>query len=210
MPTVSATLAAPAWHAPLVEFLPLVRSTAARAFASLGPAEREDAVEDVVADTTKEFSKLASKGRAQFWLIAPVARYAVRRRTAGRRVGTASNKRDALSPVPRGEAHVVSLDVMEASAPDAWRAAVADSKRTDPAEAACFRVDFEEWLSSLPDRHRTVALAFIGGDTAGELSQKLGVSPGRVSQLRAELRASWLAYQGEVAAALASASLTRS
>ena len=207
MTTLASNLAGQAitWHTPLLSLLPLVRATATTAFHHLHPSEREDAVQDVVADTTTEFARLAAKGRPHFWLIAPLARYAVRRRTAGRRVGTALNKRDVLSPVPRGEAHVVSLDGLEAADRDGWRVAVTDSRRTDPAEAAAFRVDFEEWLRSLPTRHHEAATAFIGGDTTGELASKLGVSPGRVSQLRAELRASWQAFQGEVEPALAAA-----
>jgi RNA polymerase sigma factor (sigma-70 family) len=206
MTSLVSNLAAPAgWHAPLYSLLPLVRTTASRAFRHLHPSERDDAIQDVVADTTAEFARLASNGRPHFWLIPPLARYAVRRRAAGRRVGTSSNKRDVLSPVPRGEAGVYSLDEMEGCSPQSWRAAVADSRQTDPAEAACFRVDFEEWLSSLPHRHREVASAFVEGDTTGELASRLGVSPGRVSQLRAELKASWLAFQGELEPGLAAA-----
>ena len=193
-------LPAPAWHRPLLEFLPLVRSTASKSFRHLSGTEREDAIEDVVADSTAQFARLASRGRAHFWLVAPVARYAVRCRVAGRRLGTALNKHDVLSPVPRAGARVASLDSLAGSDPAAWRATVADSRRTDPAEAAAFRVDFEAWLGGLTDRSREVALALTEGDTTGELARKLGVSPGRVSQIRAELRSSWILFQGEAGA----------
>lgn len=196
MSTLSVPAVRPAWHAPLIEFLPLVRSVAADAFRSLGPAERDDAVCDVVADSAVEFARLAAQGRAHFWFISAVARYAVRRRAAGRRPGTATNKNDALSPVPRAEGCVVSLDALEGDAPDVWRAAVADSRRTDPAEAAAFRVDFAEWLGSLSDRQRRLVAAFSAGDKPGEVACRLRVTPGRVSQLRTELHASWVAFQG--------------
>ena len=118
-------------------------------------------MQDVVADTTAEFARLAARGRPHFWLIKPLARYTGRRRTAGRWSGTATNKADLLSHVPRGEAHVVGLDGMAEVATEAWRTAVADCRRTDPAEAAAFRVDFEAWLASLSYRHRDAAKAFI-------------------------------------------------
>jgi hypothetical protein len=102
-----------------------------------------------------------------------------------------------LSAIPRAEAHVLSLDRLEADAADSWRAAVADSRNTDPAEAAAFRIDFAEWLSSHSERQRELIAAFAQGERPSDVSRKLGVTPGRVSQLRSELRASWLRFQGE-------------
>ena len=79
--------------------------------------------------------------------------------------------------------------------------AVADSRRTDPAEAACFRVDFEHWMCGLPARERQVVMALAEGERPSVVARNIGVSAGRLSQLRGELRASWLAFCGDVASA---------
>lgn len=196
-----------AWHQPLVEYLPLIRSTANRAYRHLSGNARDEAVADVLADCTAGFAGLANQGRAHFWLIPSLAKFAVRKRNAGRSFGSSQNKNDVLSSIPRHEVGVRSLDALEASSPAAWHQAISQSHRMTPADAACFRIDFERWLSELPERHRDVALALADGDRPGDLAKRLSVSPGRISQLRNELREAWQAFQGELegSAALATA-----
>ena len=196
-----------AWHQTLIEYLPLIRSTAARAYRHLHGSARDDAIADVLADCAASFARLAQQGRAHFWLIPALATFAVRKRNTGRVFGSSESKNDVLSPIPRGEAQVYSLDALEASNPTTWRIAIAETHRMTPADAACFRIDFERWLSELPDRHRTLALALAEGERPGDLAKRLCISPGRISQLRRELREAWQIFQGELegSAALATA-----
>lgn len=136
----------PAWHQPLLAYVPFIRALACKAYQGLGAGAREEAIQEVIADTTVGLAGLAAQGRAHFWLIP----------------------------------------------------ALADSHRTTPADAACFRVDFEQWLSELPDRHQQLALALAEGERPGDLAKRLKLSPGRISQLRAELRDAWDAFHGEL------------
>src|SRR5690606_13593628 len=92
---------APAWHDPLVEYLPLIRSIAVKAVRGLRLTDREEAIQEIVARTTVGWAGLAAQGRARFWLIKPLALYAVRQWSAGRRVGTPVNKRDLFSAASR-------------------------------------------------------------------------------------------------------------
>ena len=138
---------------------------------------------DVVADTAAGFARLAEQGRPHFRLIAPLARYAVRRRNAGRRVGSSLRKNDVLSLVPRDAARVESLDTA-AKAGGSWRESLPDSRDVDPAELAASRVYFERWLAGLPDRHRRVVLALAEGDKPTEL----GRLPGRDGRARPAAR----------------------
>ncbi len=92
-----------------------------------------------------------------------------------------------------------SIDSMK-PAPDRPRRSVVDLKDlarpgTNPAELAAFRLDFSEWLESLPDRPRRVADALASGEKTGDLAKTLGCSAGRVSQIRRELEACWLEFQ---------------
>ena len=187
-----------AWHQTLINYLPLIRSVAAKAYRHLDRDAQHEAITDVVTDCTAGFAVLANQGRAHFWLLPALARFSVRKRNSGRLFGCRESKNDVLSLRRRRIAHVRSLDQLEVSDPAAWRLAVAHSHRTTPADAACFRVDFERWLEKLPDRHRQLALALAGGERPGDLAKRLSVSPSRISQLRRELRAAWEAFHGEL------------
>ena len=83
------------------------------------------------------------------------------------------------------------------AASDAWREWLAEDHRVSPADEACFRVDFQEWLESLPGRDRRVAELLATGEATGAVARMVGVSPGRVSQLRRELAKNWQMFQGE-------------
>ena len=79
---------------------------------------------------------------------------------------------------------------------DVWRQWLACDNRVSPADEACFKIDFEGWLAGLPERKRRVAELLAEGHEPGVVARIVGVSPGRVSQLRHELELSWGAFQG--------------
>jgi hypothetical protein len=73
---------------------------------------------------------------------------------------------------------------------------LACDRRLGPADEAAFRLDFAAWLAGLPEKKRRVAELLAEGDEPGLVARLVGVSPARVSQLRAELAGSWEAFQG--------------
>ena len=75
--------------------------------------------------------------------------------------------------------------------------------RAGPAETAAARIDIAAWFASLPRRNRAVASALASGDATGDVAEKYELSKSRVSQLRNELRISWLDFQGELPPVLA-------
>jgi hypothetical protein len=83
------------------------------------------------------------------------------------------------------------------AASDAWREWLAGDNSVSPADEAAFRVDFQEWLDGLPGRDRRVAELLAYGEATGEVARRVGVSSGRVSQLRRELAENWKTFQGE-------------
>jgi DNA-directed RNA polymerase specialized sigma24 family protein len=100
-----------------------------------------------------------------------------------------------------GQFQVVSYDGVAAtlgrSRPGAWEEWLATDGRFTPADAAVFRLDFSAWLASLPAKSRAVAELLATGYGTGEAARLCKVSSARVSQLRGELRHSWLVFQGE-------------
>ena len=182
--------AAPPWHAELVRSLPAVRGRAMKSFRRLPPADREEAVADVTAEVARTLSRLHDRGRYRPYFLPAVTAFAVRRHRSGCRVGSPVHRRDLLSPVPRRECRPetgghAALD------------SAADRRGADPAERAAVRLDFAAFRDTLRPRDRALVDLLGRGHRPSEVADRLGVSRGRVSQLRADLRARWHAFTGE-------------
>ena len=68
-------------------------------------------------------------------------------------------------------------------------------RRKEPVpDQAAFRCDFPAWLATHSLRNRRIAEALAVGHSTSEVARRFRVSAGRVSQLRGELRASWLEF----------------
>jgi hypothetical protein len=80
---------------------------------------------------------------------------------------------------------------------DAWKEWLAEDHRVSPADEAAFRLDFEDWLARLPGRDRRVAELLATGEATGAVARMVGVSSGRISQLRRVLAENWQEFQGE-------------
>ena len=65
------------------------------------------------------------------------------------------------------------------------------SDADNPARIAGFRMDFGSWRERLPDRLQRVVDLLAAGETTGRTAELVGVTPGRISQLRKELEDSW-------------------
>jgi hypothetical protein len=127
----------------------------------------------------------------------------------GRKTGNAARGRSCLDILDRRArkalgVKVLRLDRRGAAGPDAapegWRAWLAEDNRVGPADEACFRLDFQAWLGSLPARKRKIAMLLAASESTGEVARAMGVTPGAISQTRTWLEASWGAFQAPAAA----------
>src|SRR3972149_3760247 len=89
-----------------------------------------------------------------------------------------------------------------------WQQIVVEDRRAGPAEVACLRIDFADWLALQPKRNRQIAESLAVGDTPCEVARRFSLSQGRISQLRRALRESWNAFQGEEPAAATAGSVS--
>lgn len=194
-PAVSSTSS----HDKFLELLPQIERQARRAFRDHQPAEREELVQEVIADAYVAFARLVELGKTDLAYATPLAMYAVRHIRSGRRVGSSVNKRDVLSPANR-RVTVESLERFD-HGDDRWQEVLVEDKHVGPAETAAARLDFAKWLRKLPTAKRRVARVLAGGETTQGTAKQFGLSNGRVSQLRRELQASWRELQGEPVAA---------
>jgi hypothetical protein len=75
----------------------------------------------------------------------------------------------------------------------AWKEVLVEDRRSTPAATAAARIDFADW------RDRGVATTLAAGETGRDTAKKFGLTAGRISQLRNELKRNWQAFQGEPA-----------
>jgi hypothetical protein len=73
---------------------------------------------------------------------------------------------------------------------------VVESRRVSPADRAAFKLDFAQWLSQWPFRHRKIINALASGERTTDVAQRFGVTLARISQLRGQYQQSWQQFQG--------------
>ena len=192
----------PPWQEPFLAMLPAIQTHARCAFRHLDPEAREEAVEEAIANAFVAFARLVELGKTEVAYPTVLAGYAVAQFKDGRRVGNRRNGRDVLSSYAQKRNHieVERLDRFDKKEGE-WLEAVVEDHRTPIPDQVAFRCDFPAWLDTLSRRNRRIAESLAVGHTTGEVAHRFRVSPGRVSQLRAELHRSWQEYQSETPAA---------
>ncbi len=180
------------------ELLPVIRDQAGFAFRFFPLSEREELVAETVANAYCAYQRLVDRGKADLAYAGPLAMYAVRQVRAGRRVGTKMNVRDMMSEYCRARkgVKVERLDRYDRQETE-WRQVVVEDGRCGPAQIAATRIDFAAWLKTLPRRLRRIALTLAAGETTHATAHEFQVSPGRISQIRGELKQAWETFQGE-------------
>jgi hypothetical protein len=190
--------AAVALQSEFLLLLPVVRGHAQVAFRHLPDADREEAVADAVANAWQAHLRLTARGKQPACFRAALARFAALGVCYGRHVGRSANSRDVMARFAqrRRGIWVQSLDAPACDGHGWWRDAVADSRAAVPRQAA-FRIDFPNWLRSLPPVKRWAAVRLARGHATHTVAVYCGVSAGRVAQIRRELAASWFRFHGE-------------
>ena len=173
----------------------------------LRPQEYEEALAEARAAAWSAWHGLVTRGKDPVEVgVHGIATNAIRWVRARRRVGNINCGRGAMDVYhPRAQAAcgftLVSLDSDHVDAGDstagAWREWLAEDNKVTPADEAAFRLDFEGWLSHLPERKRRVAVLLAAGHEGVVVARTVGIAPSRVTQLRSELAASWRAFQGQ-------------
>jgi DNA-directed RNA polymerase specialized sigma24 family protein len=188
----------PAWHRRFLELLPKIRRHAQIRFRTLPAESRDDLVQETISRALLDYLRLVERGRDHLASATPLARFAVAQVCAGRRVGAKLNGHDVGSPYCRlrNGVQLQSLDSHNETT-GSWREALVEDYRSTPADIAAVRIDFAHWLTTLPRRSRRLAERLAMGETTSGAARLFSISPGRVSQLRGELRRAWHRFQGE-------------
>ena len=186
--------------------LPAIDSTLSYQFRHLPRDRRAEAIADARGAAWAAWHGLVRRGKDPLAVgVSGIAFNATRYVKAGRKLGCGAVGRAAIDVYDRRAGlRLVSLDP-EAddgrnSHPDTWREWLTEDNRARPADEAAFRIDFAAWLDGLPARKRRVAELLAEGHETGVVAGKVGVSWGRVSQIRSELAGSWGEFQAQAVA----------
>jgi hypothetical protein len=162
-----------------VQRLPTLQKMARISFRHLSsPEAREESVTNAIALAWKGFHSLARKGREQEpGILDSVMRFSIRQTRAGRLPQGCPRKRDVLAPRWVGPTRMTDFDITEFV-----------GRSTPIPDAVSFRVDVPQFMGTLPERNRNLALDLAQGMTTGEVAAKYDLSPGRISQFRREFK----------------------
>jgi hypothetical protein len=197
--TESNSTETPAWHSGFLEMLPEIRSQLRFAFRGFTPETREDAIQEAVASAAVAYARLYQQGRADLAYAVPLAMYAARHYRAGRRVGGQLNRNDVMSGYAQKH-HGIIVERLDRRDPAGeWKEVLVEDRGFTPAETAAARIDFSDWLGRLCRRDRGVATTLAAGETGRDTAKLFGLTAGRISQMRGELKRNWERFQGEPA-----------
>ena len=172
------------------------------AISSPRPAPRPS--QEVIANALKAFVRLVQLKKTDIAYPTVLASYGVRQTRDGRKVGGHLNVKNVLSKYCQDHKDVVveRLDHFDKT-DEAWQEVLVEDRHCGPAQIACTKIDFEEWLKSLPVRYRHLAQYLSLGHRTSDAAKKFKVSAGRISQIRKELAENWRRFVGDEPEALA-------
>jgi len=185
-----------AWSDAFVKMLPLIERQADFAFRRLRAEARHEMVSEVVANAYCAFAAAVKRERQHFAHPLSLAMYAIRQVRSGRMTGGRRNSNDVSSRYAQStkRLRVESLDRFDPKT-RAWQEVLVADRRSGPAETAAARLDTGAWLNALRPEYRRIAEALACGERTAVVARLFGKSPGRISQLRQELKQSWDQFQ---------------
>jgi hypothetical protein len=161
-----------------------VRRTALKATRRLRPNDRGDVVATIVAMVWEDWLRVAERGRNPEELLGCIINCRIKHVFNGRRFNGVD-----------GKGH---FDVFDHNANmPSWQEFLTSERQYTPADAACFRIDFQEWMHRLPSRRQRMVNMLVDGHSAVVVAKTIGTSQGRVSQERSQLADDWNEYQSE-------------
>lgn len=189
-------------QARFLELLPAIQNQARVAFRDEPRERREDLIAETTANCWVAFLRLMDRGLEHMVFATPLARFAIRQVRAGRKVGSQLNVNDVSAEyAQKTKGFRVESLVRYDQRKQEWKEILVEDRHAGPAATAASRIDFSDWLETLPRRQRRIAETLAAGETTKKAAKRYRVSAGRISQLRRELKDTWQAFQGEALAA---------
>ena len=183
--------------------LPRFESHARFAFRRVGcPHARADRVAETVALAWRHFAALSKRGKKPEQFVTTLALRCSQAVKAGRKLVGCEGGKDVLSPVAQvrhgfavGRLPDHDRESDRHPLPDELAEALADNTKSAVPEQVAFRLDFPRWRASLRRRDRKILDALARGERPTDVAHRFALSPGRVSELRADFEWSRWAFQ---------------
>jgi hypothetical protein len=186
------------WQSSFVTLLPEIEQKLRIAFCRLDPEAREDATEEGIVHSLLAYVRLHEQGRLEAATASSLSWYSSRQVKRGRPAAGRMNGKEPLSRYAQ-IGNGIQIDRQTSN----WIDAIVLDKRATVADQVAAKLDVSAWLATLTKRMKDIAKDLAFGCSTSEVARKYGVTAGRISQLRRTLEESWLAFQQEVAPALA-------
>jgi hypothetical protein len=186
------------WQSDFVTMLTEIQQQLRRAFRHLDAEAREDAVEEGVVHSLLSYARLHEQGRAEVANASTLAWYAALAVRRGRPAGSKMNSKEPLSRYAQ-----VGNGIQIEQRHGNWIDMLVEDKRASVPDQVAAKLDVGTWFATLSRRMKRIAGDLACGFSTSEVAEKHGVTPGRISQLRRTLEASWFAFQQEAAPAIA-------
>jgi hypothetical protein len=194
----------PSPHQDFLLMLPVVERRARFAFRHLPFVDREEAMAEAVAAAFVSFVSLKARGKFPCAFPGTLAVFAVMHVRSGRHVGGGSNSAEVSSfRVQRQQGFQLQLIASNLAG---WDEHFLDSTAVPVPDQVRFKLDWTDFLRSLPRRHRRMIRSLAQGHLANQVAQEFQVSPSRITQLRQHWQRRWQEFLGETPAAVETAS----
>ena len=186
-------------HKPFLTLLPQIEQHARFCFRHIQcPGRRGDLISETVGLAWKWYCRLLEQGKNVWDFPVVFSSLVTRAVKSGRRLCGQESATDALSWVAQQHRSftVTSLPQGRTLESNVIEEALWDNTRSPVPDQVAFRIDFRDWLKSLPRRNRAIVCQLALGHTTTEVACGFGVSAGRISQLRRQFREGWQAFCG--------------
>jgi hypothetical protein len=164
----------------------------------------EEILAEAIAACWSAWTGLISRGKDPLEVgVCGIANQAVRYVRAGRRIANRTCGRGKMDVFHRRAQEARGFRVLDSGGVEE---AIEDADHgvwrncCTPADEACFRVDYADWLKGLAPRRRRTAELLAAGHGTLEVARQVGVSAPAISQARLALERSWRDYQREATA----------
>jgi hypothetical protein len=160
---------------------------------------KEDRIAETVAISWKWFLRLVEQGKDPCQFPTVIASYAAKAVKSGRRLCGQLKSKDVLSELAqqRHGFYVGKIPDFSTESTNPLVEALTENTVSEVPDQVCFRIDYPAWLRTMDQKKRRITNAMALGHRTLDLSHRFKLSQGRISQLRQELRQSWLEFIDE-------------
>ena len=195
MKTTNTPEVATSWQNMLMEMMPEIRRYLRILLWRIchNRDEREEAIQDCVANICKQFARLCIQGKHEQATASTLAKYAFRHWVAGRNICGTSQKYNAIrrgDSLPTFEP-LPEFDLVAETPCNAF----VDNARFATSDVACFRIDYSTWNQSLSEEEKAIVSLLADGHRPCEVKRILDIQAWQVYETRERLSGSWDSFQ---------------